>query len=122
MGKIIFLPTSVVQRTAAGEVIENPASVVKELIENSLDADATVIKVSVQDGGKLKISVLDNGCGMSKEDLEICCQAHTSSKIATENDLQSIKTLGFRGEALNSIGTVSDLFIKSKDSTVPTKN
>lgn len=114
MGKIIFLPESVIQKTAAGEVIERPASVIKELIENSLDSGANSIKISVEDGGKKKILVTDNGFGMCKEDLAICHKPHTSSKLSTDKDLEAIQTFGFRGEALNSIGAVSYLSIKSK--------
>ena len=113
MGKIIFLPQAVVTKTAAGEVIENPASVVKELVENSLDAGATSIKIALSEGGKKKIVVADNGCGMCKEDLLICHKEHTSGKISTEEDLGRISSLGFRGEALNSISCVSDFSIKS---------
>lgn len=113
MGKIIFLPQEVVSKTAAGEVIENPASVVKELVENALDAGARNIKVSVLDGGKKKIVVTDDGEGISKEDLLICYKPHSSGKIKTEKDLESICTFGFRGEALNSIACVSEFSIRS---------
>lgn len=113
MGKIVFLPQAVVSKTAAGEVIENPASVVKELIENALDAGATSVKISISDGGKKKIIVADDGEGMCKEDLLICHKPHTSGRISTEADLGNIKTYGFRGEALNSIACVSVLSIKS---------
>jgi DNA mismatch repair protein MutL len=113
MGKIVFLPQAVVSKTAAGEVIENPASVVKELIENALDAGATSVKISISDGGKKKIIVADDGEGMSREDLLICHKPHTSGRISTEADLGNIKTFGFRGEALNSIACVSALSIKS---------
>ncbi|MBD3366067.1 DNA mismatch repair endonuclease MutL [candidate division WWE3 bacterium] len=120
MGKIIKLPQSVIQKTAAGEVIENPASVVKELIENSLDAGAASIKIHVQKGGQQKILVVDNGCGMQKDDLLLSYKPHTSSKIQKEDDLNSIATFGFRGEALNSISTVSNFTIKSKEPNSPT--
>ncbi|MBP8961103.1 DNA mismatch repair endonuclease MutL [Patescibacteria group bacterium] len=113
MGKIIFLPKEVVAKTAAGEVIENPASVVKELVENSLDAGARSIKILVKEGGKQKIVVADDGEGISKDDLLICYKPHSSGKIKEERDLDRIVTFGFRGEALNSISCVSEFKIRS---------
>jgi DNA mismatch repair protein MutL len=99
---------------AAGEVIERPASVVKELIENSIDAGATKITVSVEDGGKRVIRVSDNGCGMDAEDLGGAFEAHTTSKIKTSVDLAHISTLGFRGEALASIASVAQVKATSR--------
>jgi DNA mismatch repair protein MutL len=103
---------------AAGEVIERPASVVKELMENSIDAGATQITISVEDGGRKLISVTDNGCGMDAEDLAKAFESHTTSKIKTSKDLRSISTLGFRGEALASIASVAQVkaISKTKDS------
>jgi DNA mismatch repair protein MutL len=99
---------------AAGEVIERPASVVKELMENSIDAGATKITVSIEDGGKKLISITDNGSGMDAEDLARAFQPHTTSKITTSSDLHGISTLGFRGEALASIASVSQVKAVSK--------
>lgn len=114
MGKIKTLPAEVIRKIAAGEVVERPASVVKELIENALDAGATSIKTEVEEAGVKKIVVTDNGCGMDKEDIMSCMLAHTTSKISSEEDLAAIHSLGFRGEALASIAAVSSLIIKSK--------
>jgi DNA mismatch repair protein MutL len=108
------LAPSIAERIAAGEIIERPASVVKELVENSLDAGSTEIIVTLEDGGKGLIEVLDNGHGMPPEDLELCIERHATSKLSTLEDLERITTLGFRGEALPSIGAVSDLNIVSR--------
>lgn len=107
--KIIVLPDDVANHIAAGEVIERPASVVKELIENSLDADATHIDIEIGIGGKAYIRVNDNGHGMSREDACLAFERHATSKIVSTADLSSISTLGFRGEALPSIASVSKL-------------
>jgi len=119
MGQIRVLDQNMVNMIAAGEVVERPASVVKELMENSIDAGATKITVSVEDGGKKLISVTDNGCGMDAEDLARAFEPHTTSKIKTSSDLRSISTLGFRGEALASIASVAQVRAVSrmKDST-----
>jgi DNA mismatch repair protein MutL len=109
MGQIIVLDQNMVNMIAAGEVIERPASVVKELMENSIDAGATKITVSVEDGGRKLISVADDGCGMDAEDLAMAFEPHTTSKIKTSADLQRISTLGFRGEALASIASVAQV-------------
>jgi len=109
MGQIVVLDQNMVNMIAAGEVIERPASVVKELMENSIDAGATKITVSIEDGGRKLISVADNGCGMDAEDLARAFEPHTTSKIKTSKDLQGISTLGFRGEALASIASVAQV-------------
>ncbi|MFX1519439.1 MAG: DNA mismatch repair endonuclease MutL [Promethearchaeota archaeon] len=109
MSQIIVLDEDTINKIAAGEVIERPAAVVKELIENSIDADATKIIVKIQDGGKKSIYVSDNGSGMPREDAELALLRHTTSKIRNARNLTSISTLGFRGEALASICAVSRL-------------
>ena len=116
MQKIRFLGEDLIGKIAAGEVVENPASVVKELIENAIDAHASEIRIEVEEGGKKKITVSDNGSGMSAEDARIAWQRHTTSKISSADDLFAIKTLGFRGEALASIAAVSKLTILTRDS------
>lgn len=114
MSKIRILPPDLVNKIAAGEVIERPASVAKELIENSLDAGAKYITVEIKKSGKELISVTDNGCGMSKDDVNLSIERHSTSKISNINDLENINTLGFRGEALPSIASVSNLKITTK--------
>lgn len=115
--RIHILPESVINRIAAGEVIERPASVVKELIENAIDAHATEITVHLKGGGMELIQVIDNGDGMSEEDALICTQRHATSKIADVDDLEKIETFGFRGEALASIGEVARLVITTRPET-----
>lgn len=117
MGKIRVLEPHVVSKIAAGEVIERPASVVKELVENSLDAEAKRIEVSIEGGGLAKIVVADDGEGMAPEDLQLAIQRYTTSKIATEEDLERITTLGFRGEALASIVEVAKVKITTRART-----
>ena len=117
MSKIILLPSKISQKIAAGEVIQKPFSVVKELVENSLDAGASEIKVEVVEGGKRLIRVSDNGQGMSREDALICFERHSTSKVAHEEDLEKISTMGFRGEALPSIAAVSRVLLKTSDGT-----
>ena len=114
MAKINVLPFSVANLIAAGEVVDRPASVIKELMENAIDAGATRITVEIQNGGVTFMRVTDNGCGMTPEDLPIAIRRHATSKIREAEDLEEILTLGFRGEALAAIASVSDIRIISK--------
>ena len=107
------LPEQTINRIAAGEVIERPASAAKELVENSIDAGASDIEITVRDGGKSMLSVVDNGVGMTRDDLELAIERHATSKLPN-NNLQAITTLGFRGEALPSIGAVSRFSLQSR--------
>ncbi|MDD6102956.1 MAG: DNA mismatch repair endonuclease MutL [Clostridiales bacterium] len=117
MGKIKLLDKDTINKIAAGEVVERPVSVVKELIENSIDAGATMISCEIKDGGRTFIRITDNGCGFASEDIEIAFLRHSTSKIRGEEDLTNIKSLGFRGEALSSISAVSrvELLTKTAD-------
>ena len=101
--KIKVLPESVYSKIAAGEVIDKPASIIRELIDNSIDAESTEIVISLKKGGIEEICVRDNGCGMEKEDLATSILKHSTSKIETTDDLNNIQTMGFRGEALYSV-------------------
>jgi DNA mismatch repair protein MutL len=111
---IKLLPDSVANQIAAGEVVQRPASAVKELLENSIDSGATEIKLIIKDSGKTLIQVIDNGCGMSERDARMCFERHATSKIQTANDLMVIRTLGFRGEALASIASIAQVELKTK--------
>ncbi len=116
------LEYDVINKIAAGEVVQRPSSVVKELIENSIDSDANQIDVSIIDSGKTLIKVSDNGIGMSKRDIRLCYKKHTTSKILNSDDLLRLSTKGFRGEALSSIGSVSKMIISSSDNKKGIRN
>jgi len=113
VGKIKVLPDAVANQIAAGEVVERPASVVKELLENSLDAGSTDIRVEIEAGGRRLIRIVDNGCGMMRDDALLAFERHATSKLQTVHDLDQIGTLGFRGEALPSIASVSRLTLET---------
>ena len=119
---INILPENVANQIAAGEVVQRPASVVKELLENSIDAKAKEIKILIKDAGKTMIQVIDNGVGMSKRDVSICFNRHTTSKISDAKDLFNIKSKGFRGEALASISAISHVNLISKQSGIELAN
>src|ERR1700675_3181624 len=114
MGKIHVLAERVANQIAAGEVVERPASVVKELLENALDAGSTRIRIQVEAGGKKLIQITDNGCGMVRDDAMLAFERHATSKIKDTDDLLSISTLGFRGEALPSIASVARLHLETR--------
>ena len=111
---IQLLPDSVANQIAAGEVIQRPSSVVKELVENALDAGATNIQIHIKDAGKTLIQVADNGCGMSPTDARMAFERHATSKIRNANDLFAIRTMGFRGEALASVAAIADVELRTK--------
>jgi DNA mismatch repair protein MutL len=114
MPKIKILPENLSNKIAAGEVVQRPESVVKELLENSIDANSTEIKLLIKRAGKVLIQVVDNGDGMAEEDAILCILKHATSKIITDSDLEAIKTLGFRGEALSSITAVSQVELRTQ--------
>ena len=113
---IAVLDENTINKIAAGEVIERPASIVKELLENAIDAKATAITIEIKDGGTTLIRITDNGCGMEKEDVPVAFLRHATSKIRSEKDLDSIVSLGFRGEALASIAAVARVELITKTS------
>lgn len=111
---IKVLPGNIANMIAAGEVVQRPASVVKELVENAVDAGADKIDVNILDGGRTLIQVIDNGCGMSPEDAVLCFERHATSKLATAEDLENILTFGFRGEALASIAAIAEVSLRTR--------
>ena len=120
--KIKLLPKNVINQIAAGEVIQRPSSIVKELIDNSVDAGAKNIHLIIKKSGKESIQVIDDGIGMNKDDMLICFERHSTSKISTTEDIFHINTLGFRGEALSSIASVSKVILRSKEKNEETGN
>ena len=114
LNRIKILPDHIANQIAAGEVIQRPCSVVKELVENAVDAGATKIQVVIKDAGKTLIQVIDNGEGMSKADAITCFERHATSKIESADDLFSLTTKGFRGEALASIASIAQVVLKTK--------
>ena len=121
MGKINVMNETLANKIAAGEVVERIANVVKELVENSIDAGSTNVKVELIESGTKSIKIIDNGSGMSKEDAILCFSRHATSKIKNENDLYFINTLGFRGEALAAISSVADVTLDTYDGKEATK-
>ncbi|MEO6726902.1 MAG: DNA mismatch repair endonuclease MutL, partial [Blastocatellia bacterium] len=114
MSKIRVLPDSLANKIAAGEVVERPASIVKELIENSIDAGARKIGVTIESGGRRLIRISDDGEGMSRDDAILAFERHATSKLKTADDLEAITTLGFRGEALASIASVAKVRLRTQ--------
>ena len=121
MGRIAQLDNQTANMIAAGEVVERPMGVVKELVENAIDAGATRISITIEEGGLSKITINDNGSGMDAADAQMCFERHATSKIHSEKELWDIHTLGFRGEALPSIGAVAKVTLVTSDGNESTK-
>jgi len=111
--RIAVLPAAVADQIAAGEVVERPASVVKELVENALDAGAASVEIAIEDGGRQTIRVSDDGCGMARDDALLSLERHATSKIRAASDLVGVRSFGFRGEALAAICSVSELELET---------
>ncbi|MDP1880445.1 MAG: DNA mismatch repair endonuclease MutL, partial [Parachlamydiaceae bacterium] len=115
ISKIRLLDEQTINKIAAGEVIENPASVVKELVENAIDAHSTIITIEIQEGGRELIRISDNGIGMSNEDALLSLERHATSKIREVEDIEALQTMGFRGEAIPSIASISKFSLLTSD-------
>src|SRR5687768_15600554 len=113
MNRVAILPSAVADQIAAGEVVERPASVVKELVENAIDAGATSVDVVIEDGGRALVRVSDDGSGMERDDAVLALSRHATSKIRSAEDLVGVRSFGFRGEALPAICSVSHLVIET---------
>lgn len=122
MGNIVLLDDLTINKIAAGEVVERPASVVKEMVENSIDAGATNISIEIQNGGISYIRITDNGKGIAPDDMEMAFERHATSKIRNASDLNYIKSMGFRGEALASIAAIANVEMISKTKIANTGN
>ena len=123
MGNIVLLDDLTINQIAAGEVIERPASVIKEMVENSIDAGATSVTIEIKNGGISYIRIQDNGKGITKDDVELAFERHATSKIRSSQDLENVQSMGFRGEALASIAAISDieLITKTENEEIGTK-